>query len=81
MRYRLNVTSLFFWGETMKIEMRETKHLWITYNPADLKDRREIIIDEEKKDVRICDGSSIIKVRFENGKIKDILVNDVFVYP
>lgn len=65
----------------MKIELRETEHLWITYNPAK-GDHREIIIDREKKDIRICDGASVIKVRFdEKGKIKDVLVDDIFVYP
>jgi len=68
--------------------MRETKHLWITYNPAK-GDYREIIIDEEEplrgsgqhKDIRICDGHKVVKVRFDGTKIKDVLVNDVFVYP
>ena len=73
--------TLFFWGVTMKIELRETEHLWITYNPAK-GDHREIIIDREKKNIRICDGASVIKVRFdEKGKIKDVLVDDIFVYP
>lgn len=73
----------------MKIEMRESKHLWITYNPAKA-DSREIIVDEEKKDIRICDGKHIVKIRFvkkpfpDNSVqihvIKDVLVDDVFVW-
>ena len=39
-----------------------------------------MIIDKEK-DVRICDGYSVVKVRFEGQKIKDILADDIFVYP
>ena len=65
----------------MRIEMRDSRHLWIVFNPQ-LQDAREVIIDQEK-DVRICDGKQIVKVRFtkDGHFIKDILVNDVFVYP
>lgn len=63
----------------LKIEMREDRHLWVTINPAK-GDRREIIIDQQK-DVRICDGKHVVKVRFDGKRIKDVLVDDVFVYP
>lgn len=64
-----------------KIELQDQKHLWITY-----PDYREIILDEDKKDVRICDGKNIVKIRFfthpaaDGARIKDILVNDVYVW-
>lgn len=60
--------------------MRDQKHLWIRYKPY-AGDAREIIIDEEKKDIRICDGQSIVKIVFDkNNKLAGILVNDVFVW-
>lgn len=63
--------------------MRKDRHLWVTFNPAE-GDPREVIIDQEK-DVRICDGQHVVKVRFEKvaqkWRIKDVLVDDVFVYP
>ncbi len=59
--------------------MREQHHLWVTTNITK-GDRREIIIDKEK-DVRICDGQHVVKIRFEDKKIKDVLVDNVFIYP
>ncbi len=59
--------------------MREQNHLWVTTNITK-GDRREIIIDKEK-DVRICDGQHVVKIRFEDKKIKDVLVDNVFIYP
>lgn len=70
-----------FFGVTFmapKIELRDAKHLWIQYNPAAL-DLREVIIDEEQKDVRICDGTQVIKIRFKGNKILNVLVNDVVI--
>ena len=63
----------------MHIDMREQHHLWVTTNITQ-DDHREIIIDTEK-DVRICDGQHVVKIRFEDKKIKDVLVDDVFIYP
>ena len=63
----------------MHIDMREQHHLWVTTNITQ-GDHREIIIDKEK-DVRICDGQHVVKIRFEGKKIKDVLVDDIFVYP
>lgn len=63
----------------MHIDMMEQRHLWITTNITK-GDAREIIIDREK-DVRICDGEHVVKIRFEDKKIKDVLVDDIFVYP
>ena len=63
----------------MKVEMREDKHLSITFNPQQ-GDPREIIIDAGR-DVRICDGHHVVKTRFDKLRIKDVLVDDVFVYP
>jgi len=58
--------------------MREDKHLWITFNPAK-GDPREIIIDQDK-DVRICDGRTVVKVRFsKEGQIVDVLQDDLFL--
>jgi len=63
----------------MKVEMREDKHLWVTLgHPAE--DPREVIIDQDR-DVRICDGHTVVKVRFEGKKIRDVLVDDIFVWP
>ena len=59
--------------------MQTDQHLCVNLGPAS-GDQRVVIIDKEK-DVRICDGSSVIKVRFEGQKIRDILVDDIFVYP
>ena len=62
----------------MKVEMREDRHLWVQFDPTK-RDWREVIIDKEK-DVRISDGQNVVKVRFEGKKIKDVLVNDIFVW-
>jgi len=62
----------------MKVEMREDKHLWITLgHPSE--DPREVIIDADR-DVRICDGHTVVKVRFAEKKIRDVLVDDIFVW-
>ena len=62
----------------MKVEMREDRHLWIEMDdPA--KGFRQVIIDKEQ-DVRICDGRSVVKVRFTEKKIRDVLVDDIFVW-
>lgn len=71
------ITFPSFWGDNLKIEMRDQKHLWVTVNPGQ-GDPREIIVDVDK-DVRICDGHHVVKVRFKDQKILDILVDDVFV--
>lgn len=63
----------------MRIEMREQKHLWIVFNPAK-GDPREVIIDEEHNDLRVCDGLHVVKVRWENDRLKDVLVDDIFVW-
>ena len=62
----------------MKVEMREDRHLWVQFDPSK-GDWREVIIDKEK-DVRIGDGHAVVKVRFEGKKIKDVLVDDIFVW-
>ena len=61
----------------MHIDMREQRHLWVTMNIPQ-GDPREIINDGEK-DVQICDGQHVVKIRFEWNAIKDVLVEDVFV--
>ena len=65
----------------MKIEMRDAQYLWVTFNPAK-GDPREIIIDQNR-DVRICDGRSVVKVRFAKDKpqILDVLRDDIFLHP
>lgn len=69
-----------FWGDNLaRIDMQEDRHLCVNFGPAS-GDYRVVIIDKER-DVRICDGASVVKVRFEGQKIKDILVDDIFVYP
>ena len=62
----------------MKVEMRENRHLWVQFDPTK-GDFREVIIDKEN-DVRINDGQTVVKVRLEGKKIKDVLVDDVFVW-
>lgn len=61
-----------------QFDMKDLQHLWITMDMTK-GDHREVIIDKEK-DVRICDGSHIVKVRFKDGKIQDVLIDDVFVF-
>ena len=62
--------------------MGDDKHLWITFNPAK-GDPREIIIDQgenyEHGDMRVCDGQTVVKVRFSGPRIKDVLQDDVFL--
>lgn len=43
-------------------------------------DPREVIIDQHS-DVRVCDGTSVVKVRFAGKKIKDVLENDISLSP
>ena len=62
----------------MKVEMREDRHLCVQVDPTK-SDWREVIIDKER-DVRINDGHTVVKVRFEGKKIKDVLVDDIFVW-
>ena len=62
----------------MKVEMREDRHLWVQVDPTK-GDFREVIIDKER-DVRINDGHTVVKVRFEGKKIKDVLVDDIFIW-
>lgn len=64
-----------------KIEMGDAQHLWITFNQAK-GDPREVIIDQNR-DVRICDGRSVVKVRFVKDKpqILDVLQDDIFLKP
>ncbi len=40
----------------------------------------QIIIDREQEDVRFTDGEHVVKIQLEKGKLKDILVNDVFIF-
>jgi len=54
----------------MKVEMRENKHLWVTFGYC------EIVVDRELKDIRIKIGTDIIKIRYNDG-LKDILLNDI----
>jgi hypothetical protein len=77
----------------MIVEMREDKHLTIHFNPGK-GDARQVIIDEDARDIRICDGKHVVKVRFSmapsglgylsqairhKNELQDILVDDVFV--
>ena len=62
----------------MKVEMREDRHLWVQFDPTK-RDWREVIIDKEK-DVRINDGHTVAKARFEGWRIHDVLADDIFVY-
>ncbi len=72
----------------MKLELREVRHCAISFDQPS-KDPREVLIDTgysypdetTQGDVRITDHRSVVKVRFDrNLKIKDVLVNDVFVW-
>ncbi len=68
--------------------MRDDKNLWIRFkpkvSPQEMKalgwkpDLREIIIDVDR-DVRICDGETVVKVLFHGKKISGILKDDVFL--
>ena len=58
--------------------MGDSQHLWVT---LDMKkgDERQVIIDKGN-DIRVCDGSHVIKIRFKDRKMIDVLVDDKFVY-
>lgn len=64
-----------------KFEMRELQHLWITYSPGQ-GDVREVIIDEEHKDVRLCDGAHVVKICWNPhlNRIDGVLVDDIYVW-
>jgi len=61
----------------MKIEMREDKNLWVTFNP-EKGDPREVVFDEKVGDVRICNGKEIITVNWNNGAML-IYRNDLLI--
>ena len=63
----------------MQVDMKDSQHLWVTLDMTK-GDRREVIIDKEK-DVRVADSSHVVKVRFKDKKIVDVLIDDVFVKP
>lgn len=78
----------------MKVEMRDDRHLWIQLGHPST-DPRGVIIDAglpiksidppnrviDFGDVRIVDHRGVVKVRFDRkGNIKDVLVDDIFVY-
>ena len=55
------------------IHLRMCKHLWVL-----LDNDREIIIDNEMKDIRLCDGKSVLKIVYNNEyKITNLLKDDV----
>jgi hypothetical protein len=51
------------------------QHLVIEFDPAH-GDYRQVIIDSQN-DVRICDGKTVVKVRFKDKKVLDILWDDM----
>lgn len=57
----------------MKVEMRQDLHLWVTFDEP----YKEIIVDRERGDVRIRIGNSVIKIRYKENELRDILLNDV----
>lgn len=61
----------------MKIEMRESQHLWIIFGKVPFK---EVIIDREHGDVRVRIGNDIVKLKYEGNELAGILVNDEYVY-
>ena len=61
-----------------QFDMKDLRHLWVTLDVSK-GDRREVIIDKEK-DVRVCDGVHVVKVRFRGEILLDVLVDDVFVW-
>ena len=61
-----------------QFDMKDLQHLWVTLDVSK-GDRREVIIDKEK-DVRVCDGRHVVKVRFRGEILLDVLVDDVFVW-
>jgi hypothetical protein len=54
------------------LDMRKDNHLWI--KPTDeTEESREIIIDNEVRDIRVKSGNTIVKIRYlENGNISTI---------
>ena len=41
----------------------------------------KVLLDEKVRDVRITDGRTVVKVVFDEGwKIREVLVNDVYVW-
>ncbi|HUV51906.1 MAG TPA: hypothetical protein VMW64_02375 [Dehalococcoidia bacterium] len=65
----------------MQIDMRADLYLWITFNLPE-QDRREVIIDKAKGDVRICDGQHIVKVTSNQftKQFTSVLVDDQYVW-
>jgi len=52
------------------IELRNDNHLWITFTLEDIS--REIIIDNEERDIRIKSGMNLLKIRYYNKKLTTI---------
>lgn len=64
----------------MQIDMKEDKHLCIGLGRPSEEDDREVIIDKEQNDIRVCDGHHVIKVRFIKNRMIDVLVDDILVW-
>lgn len=59
----------------MRINMGDNQHLTIEFHPG----CSTVVIIDKEKDIRICDGSHILKIRLKDKKIRDILIDDVFI--
>ena len=62
----------------MKLELRDDKHCWITFGRASIQ--HEVIIDQEKQDVRARFNNDIVKMIYDDKGLKAILVADKYVY-
>lgn len=62
-----------------KIVMKDLKHLWVILGEEHER-YDEVIIDREHEDIRVRIGNNIVKIRKREGKLQDVLVDDIFVY-
>jgi len=65
----------------MHINMGVGNDLWVTFD-LPYQDRREVIIDKAKPDIRICDGQQVVKVTFNQvtKRLSGVLVDDLYVW-
>lgn len=64
----------------MKIIMGEEPHLEVRIGGYTAGDMRQILIDQEQDDIRICDGSHVIKLQCSERKINGILIDDIYYW-
>lgn len=49
--------------------------LWVTFGEPE--NYNEIIVDRLRSDIRVRIGNNLIKIRYKDNELRDILLNDI----